>query len=141
LGYFIQRPQLADRAAKIVGALSQFIKQPCVLDGDDGLISKSLYHVNLPLRERLDPLAREVQHPDRLPLAHQRDAKHRPYLCDRDRLRDLVFLVVSKVGNLQRPALDNHASSHSFPSCGEGVMVKKGLLQPFQSTKAEALEG
>jgi hypothetical protein len=93
------------------------------------------------LRERLDPLAREVQHPDRLPLAHQRDAKHRPYLCDRDRLRDLVFLVVSKVGNLQRPALDNHASSHSFPSCGEGVMVKKGLLQPFQSTKAEALEG
>ena len=36
-----ERTQFADRAAKLVGALAQFVEQPRILDGDDGLAGEA----------------------------------------------------------------------------------------------------
>ena len=40
LGHFAERAQLSDRAAKLIGALAQLVKQSCIFDGDDGLGGK-----------------------------------------------------------------------------------------------------
>src|SRR5262249_21555002 len=59
---------------------TQLVQQPCVLDGDDGLVSESLDDFDLLLSERLDPLPRKAHHADRLALAHQRNAEQGPCL-------------------------------------------------------------
>ena len=44
-------------AREIVGALTQFVKQPRVLDGDDGLRGEVLHQLDLLVGERTDFLA------------------------------------------------------------------------------------
>jgi hypothetical protein len=52
LQYLRGRRLLLQRLAEIVSTLTQFVEQPCVLDGDDSLIGKSPQYRNLPVRER-----------------------------------------------------------------------------------------
>jgi hypothetical protein len=57
LQHFRGRRLLLQRLAQIVGALAQFVEQPRVLDGDDGLRSKVLHQLDLLVGERADVLA------------------------------------------------------------------------------------
>ena len=54
LRHFAERAQLADRAAKFIGALAQFVEQSRILDGDDRLVGESGDQLDLLLGERLD---------------------------------------------------------------------------------------
>ena len=47
LGHFAERAQLLDRAAKLIGALAQFVQQSNILDGDDGLVGEGLDQLDL----------------------------------------------------------------------------------------------
>ena len=61
-------------------------QQPRVLDRDHRLIGEGADEFDLPVGERLDPLAREHDDPDRLALAQQRHAKRGPLLAEPDRV-------------------------------------------------------
>ena len=47
LRHFAERAQFADRAAKLIGALAQFVQQPRVLDRDDRLVGEVLDQLDL----------------------------------------------------------------------------------------------
>ena len=51
------RRLLFQRFGEIVGALTQFVEQPRVLDGDDGLGGEVLHQLDLPVGEGSDFLA------------------------------------------------------------------------------------
>ena len=55
--------------------------QPCVLDRDHRLIGEGADEFDLPVGERLDPLAREHDDPDHLTFAQQRHAERGPLLA------------------------------------------------------------
>ena len=47
LQHFARRGLLLQRLGEIVGALAQFVEQPRVLDGDDGLRGEVLHQFDL----------------------------------------------------------------------------------------------
>ena len=55
LRHFAERAQLADRAAKLIGALSQCVQKPNVLDRDGCLVGEGLDQCDLFIREGPDP--------------------------------------------------------------------------------------
>ena len=59
--------------------------QPRVLDRDHRLIGEGADKFDLPVGERLDPLAREHDDADRLAFAQQRHAERGPLLAKPDR--------------------------------------------------------
>ena len=60
LEYFRGRGLLLQRLGQIVGALAQFVEQPRVLDGDDGLRGEVLHQLDLFVGERANLLAKDV---------------------------------------------------------------------------------
>ena len=55
LRHFAERAQLPDRAAKLIGALAQFVQQPNILDRDGRLVGEGLDQSDLLIRERPEP--------------------------------------------------------------------------------------
>src|ERR1700722_7584734 len=49
--------EVGGAAGEVRGALAQFVEQPRVLDGDDGLRGKTPYQLDLPVAERAHLLA------------------------------------------------------------------------------------
>ena len=66
------RGLLLQRLAEIVGALAQFVEQPRVLDGDDGLGGEVLHQLDLFIGERPDLLAIDDDGADQLVLLEHR---------------------------------------------------------------------
>jgi hypothetical protein len=64
LRHFTERAQLADRSAKLVGALAQLIEQPRVLDGNHGLGGEARNQRNLFVGEGADFLAEHAEGTD-----------------------------------------------------------------------------
>jgi hypothetical protein len=54
---------------EIAGALLDLVEQTHILDRDHGLVGEGGDEIDLLLRERLDPLAGQYDHPDRFVLA------------------------------------------------------------------------
>ena len=67
--------------------LALFGDQPRVLDRDHRLIGEGADEFDLPVGERLDPLAREHDDSNRFTFAQQRHAKRGPLLAQPDRSR------------------------------------------------------
>ena len=59
---------------EILGALLQFVEQPRILDGDDGLVGEGLQQLNVMVRERAGLGAGNGDDADRDRAAHHRDA-------------------------------------------------------------------
>ena len=64
LRYFAERAQFLDRAAKLIGALTQVVQQAGILDGDDRLVGEILQQLDLLVGERPDFLAVSADHAD-----------------------------------------------------------------------------
>ena len=62
---FADRGLLLQRLGQIVGALAQFVEQPRVFDGDDGLRGEVLDQLDLLIGERADLLAVDHDAADR----------------------------------------------------------------------------
>ena len=73
---FDGRGLLLQRLCEIIGALAQFIKQPRVLDGDDGLGGEVRDKLDLLLSERTDFLAVDGDETDQNIFPEHRDRKH-----------------------------------------------------------------
>src|SRR5262245_39897881 len=82
---------IADRGL-LLQRFSQFVKQACVLDGDDGLGSEGLQQGDLPLAEEASLGTAERDHADRDTFSHQGDAE--------DRAVALTPRVLAGVGKL-----------------------------------------
>ena len=61
-----------------VPTIPEFLEQPHVLDGDDGLCCKGFKQFDLLLGERADLQAADMNRPDGNSLAQQRCGEHRP---------------------------------------------------------------
>ena len=70
------RGLLLQRLGEIVGALAQFVEQPRVLDGDDGLGGEVLYQLDLLVGERPHLLAVDGDGADQLVLLEHRHGKN-----------------------------------------------------------------
>jgi len=78
LQHLRRRGLLLQCLGKIVRALAQFIEQPRVLNGDDGLGSKGPEKRNLFLCERLNFTTSNLDCSDRDSLTQQRNTSRRP---------------------------------------------------------------
>jgi hypothetical protein len=71
-----ERLQFVDRLRQFAGACLHLLKQPHVLDGDDGLVSKRRGELNLLICERTDSGLHQHKHADWIALAQHGDAEH-----------------------------------------------------------------
>ncbi len=69
---------LLQRFRKIVGALAQFVEQPRVLDGDDGLLGKVGDQLDLLVGERTDLVPEDGDGADKLAVLDHRNDEKRP---------------------------------------------------------------
>ena len=69
------RRLMLQRLAQFRVALLDFFEQPHVLDGDHRLIGEGFKQIDLPVGERTDFLAANIDRPDRNTLAQQRRCK------------------------------------------------------------------
>ncbi len=82
--------------------LARLGDEPRVLDRDHRLIGEGAHQLDLPLCERLDPLAREIDNAQRHAFAQQRHTEPSTHLADGDNLAQSVFRIGGEVGNLDR---------------------------------------
>ena len=101
------RGLLLKRLGKVVRALAELIEQTCVLDGDDGLVGKIGYQLDLLLGERAYLGAIDGDPSDDLTLLEHRHIEHCPNAAQvRRRHADRIALSIrrlgSHVGNVHR---------------------------------------
>ena len=70
--------------AKVVGALAQFVEQPRVLDGDDGLRGEILDQFDLLVGEGTNFLTVKRERTNQLVLLQHRNSQKRPYTPEFD---------------------------------------------------------
>ena len=92
-----------------------FGDQPRVFDRDHRLIGEGADKLDLPVGERLDPLAREHDEPDHVTFAQQRHAKRGPLLAQGDRSSRVVW-IGGNIVNMHDAALKrgSRADTASF---------------------------
>src|SRR5262245_5045219 len=78
---------LLQRFAEIVGALSQLVEQPRVLDGDDGLSSEVLDQLDLLVGEGADLLSVDSDSADQFVVLEHRNGQYCPGTGELDDLR------------------------------------------------------
>src|SRR5215470_9859152 len=101
------RRLLLQRFCEIVGALAQFIEQPRVLDGDNGLVSECSDQSNLFVRERAHYPALQNDHTNRGSLTHKRYAKHRPHI--ESAVAQRIIWIITDITDMDWPSLKNNA--------------------------------
>src|SRR5262245_14364107 len=106
------------RLAQFCIALLDFLKQPHVLDGDDGLVGEGFEERNLPVSKRLDFHSANQDSPDRKSLTKQRHGKRssmaEPLLRSFNRGK-LGLHFCCKIMNMNGLAFHN-GSTHWQPS-------------------------
>ena len=93
---------------------AQLVKQPRVLDGDDGLISKGLEQSNLPFGKEPHLGASQRDRANHGAFAHQRDRKHRAEAqapCEFAAFGKFVRLSIH-VSDVQGPLIENRSARH-----------------------------
>jgi hypothetical protein len=97
-----------ERFFEVARALLQFAEQSRVLHRDDRLVGKGAHQLDLPLGERLDPMAVKPDNADWLAVAQQRHAKHGAS-PGRHNLRKRVVRVRADVRDMHDPAFERRA--------------------------------
>src|SRR5215510_553063 len=91
-----QRSQLANGLRQLTRTRVQFLEQPDVFNGNNGLISESFKKLNLAIRERTNFLSIDINGPDEYPFFQHWCMQHRARAAlDR---RDTVGLAFSIYG-------------------------------------------
>src|SRR5262245_53980667 len=79
-----RRSLLLERLAQVIGALTQFVEQPRVLDGDDRLVRKTREQVDLFIGERPDLLPKDIDCADQLIVLEHWNGDQGPNACEFD---------------------------------------------------------
>jgi hypothetical protein len=111
-----------------VCALAQLVEQPRVLDCDDRLFGEGADQLDLPLSERLDPLAGEKQDADGIALPQQWDTERGVDFSDRDHLRQSVFWIRRDISSMDHVAFQ-HCPASDAGAAGLVDMVLRGRDQ------------
>ena len=98
-----------------------FTEQPRILDRDDRPVGKGAHQFDLPLGVRLDPLPREIDRAENLPLAQERRPKPGAY-PRRDGLGEHIVRV-SAVVRMHHPALDRHPPGDGVATGNNGSLA------------------
>src|SRR5437764_585874 len=107
------RRLLLQRFGEIGGALSQFIEQPRVLDGDHRLVSEGGNQFNLPLGEWANRGACQSEHADDVALAYERDAQHGVVVAKSQGLTQLVVGICLGIENMYCRATERGAADYT----------------------------
>jgi hypothetical protein len=112
------------------------VEQPCILDCDNRLVGESLEQGNLPLREKLNLGAAELNRADRDAFSHQGDTEDRP-----NTFPPRVFAALWKllrlclqVGDMDgafvqhRSAIDRAANKWEGEFAGEPVVRDRAVV-------------
>ena len=91
LEHFARRGLLLEGFGKIVGSLAQFVEQPRVLDGDDGLRGEVLHQIDLLVGERPHLLPIHGNCTDEFTILEHRDRQMGPGTPDFDQGDDAVI--------------------------------------------------
>src|SRR5215813_3837723 len=91
--------------AQFCVAFLQFFKQPHVFNRDDGLISECGYKLYLLLREWLDSLSPDYDHPNGDTFPEHRNSEYGPETADFLRPGPLIIGVGQNIVNMNRPSL------------------------------------
>ena len=103
----------SNASVRSFGALTQFVEQPRVLDGDDGLRGEVRDQLDLLVGERTHFLAGQDECTNHFALVQQRNAQERPYAAKCD-CRDGHWIMLSCVDLLCRyvPDMNHRFVSH-----------------------------
>src|SRR5262249_41044491 len=107
----------------------QFTEQPRVLHRDDRLVGKGTHQLDLPLRERPNPLPSQIDDADRLALAQQWHAEQRSDFGERKCFRELVFRVCRDIDDLNWLALRYDSPGDVSRSGNDRVRIQKIRLE------------
>jgi hypothetical protein len=113
----------------LLKGLAQFIQEPRVLDGDNGLSGEILDKSDLPVGKRKYPRASQHDHSNDLALAfegHAENGAESPRLLP---LGESIFRVSFHIGNLNRFAAQQDPSGNRAPPRRNWVSL--GNLLPF----------
>ena len=123
LGHFTERAQLADRAAKLIGALSQLVEQPRIFYGDDGLAGEILHQSDLLVGEGTNFLAVNGEGADQFVLLQHRYDEKRPHAGKFDAVNDprilhhpitySISMLCSYIGDMNQRFGRDHATGRS----------------------------
>jgi hypothetical protein len=102
LEHFRRRSLLLQGLREVRSALTQFVEQPRILDGDDCLVGERAHQFDLTLRERLDPLARKANDTNRLALAQQWHPDLGVHTTETGRCRKGVLRIGGNINDVHR---------------------------------------
>ena len=103
----------------LVQCLALLGEQPCVLDGDDCLISEGADKFDLPVGERLHPLPPQTNDPDRRSVAQERYSQQRVDGADTCVFLRLVKRIGQGIKNMNWAAFDRHAADERTDAATE----------------------
>ena len=108
LRHFAERAQLADRAAKLIGALAQCVQKSGILDGDRCLVGEGLDQRDLLVREGPDLQAINRRSlPSQVVAFEHRHSQNCPDSVRRPLLRSRVFWISQTIGDVNRSAFND----------------------------------
>ena len=106
------RRLLFERFRQVTRALAQFVEQPRIFHGDDGLIRKSLDQFDLLGGEGTNSLAAQGKDAYRGAFAQQRNTQHGVQAAEFCALLELIFWVTLHVGDLYRASFRDGAAGN-----------------------------
>ena len=104
---------LLQRLAQIVGAPTELVKQPRVLDGNYRLVGKSCHQLDLFLRKWLGHISPHEDHPRDLALAQERNTKGGAVTGNLLSLTPGILLVGQDIGDVHHFCLQRRPSGHA----------------------------
>jgi hypothetical protein len=107
--------QVGCASRKVSGALAQFVEQPRVLDGNDGLGGEVFTQLDLFIAEGLDFLAIHAERPNKLVLLQHWHHQNRPYspkfdTCNDPRIAISVGFLRAQISDVNHFFIGNHTS-------------------------------
>jgi len=105
------------------------LKQPDVLDGDDGLVGEGFKQLDLSVRERADLNAANCYSPNWITFTQQRRCKHGPLpeaLLESLADRELVVRLSREIMDVDRLPVDNGSASY------RAAVARQTLVHPWE---------
>ena len=131
------RGLLLQRFGEIVGALAQFVEQPRVLDGDDGLGGEVLHQLDLLVGERAHLLAVDHDGADQLVVLEHRHDQRRSRAAELDvGAPTAIAFEIALVGAISAMCDGVSASMHAAERmCAGAVTDRAALRQQFATAR------
>src|SRR4029453_15711104 len=109
-------------------ALLEFLEQPAVLDGDDGLVGEGSYEIDLLIGKTIDFVSPKVKHTNHNAVSQQRHPQQGAVTLNMLQFLQLIVRISEKILDLNRATLQCPPASYGTPIRRERVLTHE-LLQ------------